>query len=75
MKTLFVLPLATVLAVALLVVGPAALTPDFAVQSEVWTLDAGTWDVRPCAHIVYFAGPVAVEDRTDCGLPPVVTTR
>lgn len=73
--TLFVLPLATVLAVALLVAGAAALTPDFAVQSEVWELDAGVWDVRPCAHLVYFAGPLALEDRSDCGLPWAVTHR
>jgi hypothetical protein len=73
--TLLVLPLATVLAVALLIAGATALTPDFAVQSEVWTLDADIWDVRPCAHLVYFAGPAAVEDRTDCGLPWAITTR
>jgi hypothetical protein len=75
MKTLFVLPLATVLVVAMLVAGAAALTPDFAVQSEVWTLAAGTWDVRPCAHLIYFAGPIAVEDRTNCSLPWAVITR
>ena len=75
MKTLFVLPLATVLAVALLIVGAAALTPDFAIPSEVWTLDADVWDVRPCAHLVYFAGPVALEDRSDCGLPWAIATR
>jgi hypothetical protein len=74
-KTLFVLPLATVLVIALLVACAAAVTPDFAIQSEVWTLDAGVWDVRPCAHLVYFAGPVALEDRTDCGLPWAITTR
>lgn len=77
MKTLFVLPLAVVVVVALLIAGAAALTPDFAIQSEVWTLDADTWmwDVRPCAHIIYFAGPVALEDRTDCGLPWAVVSR
>lgn len=75
MKTLLVLPLATVLVVAMLIAGAAAVTPDFALMSEAWDLQDGLWDVRPCAHIVYFAGPVAVEDRTDCGLPPVVTTR
>jgi hypothetical protein len=74
-KTLFVLPLATVLVIALLVACAAAVTPDFAIQSEVWTLDAHTWDVRPCAHLVYFAGLLALEDRTDCGLPWAITTR
>jgi hypothetical protein len=49
--------------------------PDFAYQSEVWTLDDSTWDVRPCAHLVYFVGPLALEDRTDCALPWAVTTR
>ena len=50
--------------------------PDFAIQSEVWEYTGrGTWDVRPCAHLIYFAGPVALEDRTDCGLPWAVTTR
>jgi hypothetical protein len=49
--------------------------PDFAVQGEAWTLTAGVWDVRPCAVLVYFAGPVALEDRTDCGLPWAVTAR
>lgn len=70
MKTLLVLLFIVVVAAC-----AAALTPDFAVQSEVWTLDAGVWDVRPCAHLFYFAGPVALEDRTDCGLPWAVTTR
>ncbi len=49
--------------------------PDFAVQSEVWTLDAGVWDVRVCAIVIYFAGPLALEDRADCGLPWAVTGR
>lgn len=75
MKTLLVLPLATVLVVALLIAGAAALAPDFAIQSEAWTLHDGVWDVRVCAIVVYFAGPVAVEDRADCGLPWAVTTR
>ena len=75
MKTLFVLPLATVLVVALLIAGAAAVTPDFAIQSEVWDLQDGVWDVRVCAIVVYFAGPVALEDRADCGLPIAVTTR
>lgn len=70
MKTLLVLLLIVVAAAS-----AAALTPDFAVQSEVWTLDAGTWDVRPCAVVVYFAGPVALEDRSDCGLPWAVVAR
>jgi len=34
MKTLLVLPLATVLVVALLIAGAATLTPDFALMSE-----------------------------------------
>jgi hypothetical protein len=72
MKTLTLLVLLFVVVVA---AGAAALTPDFAIQSEVWTLDAGVWDVRPCAHLVYFAGPVALEDRTDCGLPWAVVAR
>ena len=75
MKILLVLPLATVLAVALLIAGAAAATPDFAIQSEVWTLDAGVWDVRPCAVVVYFAGPLTLEDRADCGLPWAIATR
>ena len=75
MKTLFVLPLATVLVVALLIAGSAAVTPDFAIQSEAWDLQDGVWDVRVCAIVVYFAGPVALEDRADCGLPWAVTTR
>jgi hypothetical protein len=73
--TLLVVPLATVMAVALLVAGAAAMTPDFAIQSEGWTLDAGVWDVRVCAHLIYFAGPLALEDRTDCGLPWAVVAR
>jgi len=73
-KTLFVLPLAVVVVVALLIAGAAAVTPDFALMSEAWDLQDGVWDVRPCAIPVYFAGPVAVEDRTDCGLPWAVTT-
>ena len=72
MKTLTLLVLVFIVVV---VAGEATLTPDFAIQSEVWTLDAHTWDVRPCAHLVYFAGPVALEDRTDCGLPWAVVTR
>jgi hypothetical protein len=44
----------------------ALLTPDFAVQSEVWELQADKWEVRVCAHIVYFAGPFAVEDGGEC---------
>lgn len=44
----------------------ALLTPDFAVQSETWELQADKWEVRVCAHIVYFAGPLAVNDGTDC---------
>jgi hypothetical protein len=77
MKTLFplVLPLATVLVVALLIAGAAALAPDFALMSEAWDLQAGVWDVRVCAILVYFAGPVAVEDRTDCGLSWAVVAR
>ena len=71
MKTLFVLLFIVVVAAC----AAAALTPDFAIQSEVWELEADTWDVRPCAHLVYFAGPVAIEDRTDCGLPWAVVTR
>jgi len=74
-KTLFVILLAFVVVVALLIAGAAAVTPDFAHQSEAWDLQDGTWDVRPCAIVVYFVGPVAVEDRTDCGLPWAVTTR
>ena len=70
MKTLFVLLFIVVVAAC-----AAAARPDFAIQSEVWTLDAGTWDVRPCAHLIYFAGPVALEDRTDCGLPWAVVAR
>ena len=65
MKTLFVLLFIVVVAAC----AAAALTPDFAIQSEVWELVNGTWDVRPCAHVIYFAGPVALEDRSDCGLP------
>ena len=75
MKTLLVLPLATVLVVALLIAGSAALTPDFAIPSEVWETDGRWWDVRVCAIPVYFAGPVAIEDRTDCGLPWAVVAR
>jgi hypothetical protein len=45
----------------------ALLTPDFAVQSETWELQADKWEVRVCAHIVYFVGPLAVEDGNDCG--------
>lgn len=41
-------------------------SPDFAVQGETWELSNGVWDVRVCAHIVYFVGPLAVEDGTDC---------
>jgi len=44
----------------------ALLAPDFAVQSEVWELRADKWEVRVCAHIVYFVGPLAVENGTDC---------
>lgn len=73
--TLFVLPLATVLAVGLLAASAAALIPDFAIQSEVWDLQDGLWDVHVCAILVYFAGPVALEDRTDCGLPWAVVAR
>jgi hypothetical protein len=74
MKTLL-LPLATVLVIAMLMLGSAAATPDFAIQSEVWELDGNTWDVRVCAHIVYFVGPWAVEDREDCNLPWVLSIR
>ena len=44
----------------------ALLTPDFAVQGEVWELQADKWEVRVCAHIIYNAGPFAVNDGTDC---------
>ena len=71
MKTLFVLLFIVAVAAC---VAPI-LTPDFAYQSEAWTLTDSTWDVRPCAHVIYFAGPVALEDRTDCGLPWAITTR
>lgn len=45
----------------------ALLTPDFAVQSETWELQADKWEVRVCAHIVYFVGPLAVGDGSECG--------
>lgn len=45
----------------------ALLTPDFAVQSEKWEVQADKWEVRVCAHIVYFVGPLAVEDGSECG--------
>lgn len=32
-------------------------------------------DGQQCAIIVYFAGPWAIEDRTDCGHPWAVTAR
>ena len=44
----------------------ALITPDFAIQSETWELQAKYYEVRVCAHVVYFAGPFAVEDATDC---------
>jgi hypothetical protein len=72
MKTLTLLVLVSIVVVAACA---AALTPDFAIQSEVWELVNDTWDVRPCAHLVYFAGPLALEDRTDCGLPWAVGAR
>lgn len=77
MKTLFVLPLAVVVVVALLIVGAAAVSPDFALMSETWELDTQTWkwEVRVCAIPVYFVGPLALEDRTDCGLPWAVVAR
>ena len=75
MKTLFVLPLAAVLVVAMLIAGAAAVTPDFAIQSEAWDLQDGLWEVRVCAIVVYFAGPVAIEDRTDCGLSWAIEAR
>lgn len=77
MKTLFVLPLATVLVVALLLAGAAALEPDLIIPSEVWELDTTIWlwDVRVCEYVVYFAGPLAVEDGTDCNQEWVVVAR
>ncbi len=43
------------------------LTPDYAVPSEVWELQGSAWEVRVCAIPVYFVGPLAVENRGDCG--------
>lgn len=41
--------------------------PDFAYQAEL--------DGDFCAVPVYFVGPLAIEDRSDCNRPWVVTTR
>jgi len=51
------------------------LTPDFAVQSEVWELQAQYYEVRVCAHVVYNVGPFAAEDMTDCNLGWGVSVR
>lgn len=74
MKKVFALPLALVVVLILVSAGQALTTPDFAIQSEAWDLQDGVWDVRVCAIVVYFAGPVVLEDRADCGLPWAVTT-
>ena len=60
---------------AVLALLQALLTPDFAVQSETWELQDGMWNVRVCAHIVYFAGPLAVEDGSECGQGWTVSVR
>ena len=75
MKKVFALPLALVVVLILMSAGQALTTPDFAIQSEAWDLQDGLWDVRVCAIVVYFAGPLAIEDRTDCGLPWAIEAR
>lgn len=52
-----------------------ALTPDYAIPSEVWEMSGDKWDVRVCAITVYFAGPLAIEDRSDCGLEMAIVVR
>jgi hypothetical protein len=76
MKTLIILLPLIVLVVGMVALYvPPCFAPDFAIQSEAWDFVDDTWDVRVCSIVVYFAGPLAIEDRSDCGLPWAVVTR
>lgn len=68
MKTTLVLSVLVVLA-AFLALAVALATPDYAVPAR------RALDGEPCAALVYFAGPVAVEDRRDCGQSVALTVR
>ena len=68
MNTTLLVAVLVVLA-AFLALAVAVATPDYAVAAR------RALDGEPCAALVYFAGPVAVEDRQDCGGAVRVVTR